>query len=134
MNFFMAMKPPTTTAQEKKVEIVKGKPVIYEPRQVREAREKLMTALIPFKPKKPMTGPLWLGVKWIFPDETKRHADGAYRSTRPDTDNLEKMLKDCMTKSGFWKDDAQVSVEHVEKRWTRGIPGIAIILEELGDK
>ena len=33
--------------------------------------------------------------------------DGEYRTTKPDTDNLQKLLKDCMTATGFWTDDAQ---------------------------
>ena len=38
MDFFIAMKPPTATAQEKQVRIVNGKPIFYDPRS-REGRE-----------------------------------------------------------------------------------------------
>ncbi len=48
-----------------------------------------------------------------------------------DTDNLQKMLKDCMTEVGFWNDDAQVVVEHVEKLWSDEPTGIAIEIEVL---
>lgn len=50
--------------------------------------------------------------------------------TRPDTDNLQKLLKDVLTGLGFWKDDALVAVEHVDKRWADR-PGIYIKIEPL---
>ena len=63
-----------------------------------------------------MEGPLSLTVEWRI--ATKTHREGAYRVTRPDTDNLQKLLKDCMTAAGFWQD--------VTKRWIRQKPGIHI--------
>ena len=41
------------------------------------------------------------------------------------------MLKDCMTRCGFWKDDAQVVREHVEKKWSEDPVGIEIEITEL---
>lgn len=67
-------------------------------------------------------------VKWLFPKG--RHRDGEYRTTKPDTDNLQKLLKDCMTVAGFWKDDALVCSEIVEKFWA-GTSGIWIRVEEV---
>ena len=66
-------------------------------------------------------------MKWCFPKG--RHRDGEYRITKPD--NLQKLLKDCMTTAGFWKDDALVASEVVEKFWAE-VPGIYIRIEELG--
>lgn len=54
----------------------------------------------------------------------------AYKSTKPDTDNLQKMLKDVMTELNFWKDDALVASEVIEKFWAE-VPGIYIRIEEL---
>ena len=68
-------------------------------------------------------------VKWCFPGG--RHRNGQYRATRPDTDNLQKLLKDCMTAVGFWRDDAQVASEVCEKFWAE-VPGIYIRAEEIG--
>lgn len=48
----------------------------------------------------------------------------------PYMDNLQKLLKDCMTTVGFWKDDAQVTCEIIEKFWA-DIPGIYIEVEEI---
>ena len=70
-----------------------------------------------------------LRTTWLFPIG-KSHKSGEWRTTRPDTDNLQKMLKDCMTKCGYWKDDAQVVREIVEKKWAQA-PGIHIEIKRL---
>ena len=130
MNFFIAMKPPTATAQEKKVRTVQGKPVFYDPPAVKAAREKLTAHLAGHRPEKPMNGPVELRTLWLFP-KGKAHRHGEWRITKPDTDNLQKLLKDCMTKVGFWHDDAQVVREIAEKRWSDEPSGIYIEINEL---
>lgn len=128
MEFFMPMIPPTATHQEKRVRMVKGKPEFYDPPKVQAARSKLTAHLAGHRPERPMEGALRLVVKWCFP--RKEHRDGEYRSTRPDTDNLQKLLKDCMTDVGFWKDDAQVASEICEKFWAE-VPGIYVCVEKV---
>ncbi len=128
MEFFMPMLPPTVTHQEKKIKVVNGKPVVYEPPELAEARAKLISHLYRFRPIKPMTGAVRLVVRWLFP--RGKHSDGEYKTTKPDTDNLQKLLKDCMTDSGFWKDDALVVSELCEKFWAE-IPGIYVKAEEI---
>ena len=130
MYFFIAMNPPTSTAQMRKVRVVKGKPVFYDPPAVKEARNLLLAHLNLHKPKMPMLGAVMLKVLWLFPKGSK-HKNGEWRSTKPDTDNLQKLLKDCMTQLGFWKDDAQVAREVAEKRWSDEPCGIYIEVEEL---
>ena len=112
--FFMPMIPPTVTAQEHKVGIRNGRPYFYDPPEVKQARADLMDHLAKFVPEKPYTTSIQLVVKWCFPI-TGKHRDGEYRNTKPDTDNLQKMLKDCMTRLHYWKDDALVVSEVVEK-------------------
>ena len=126
--FFMAMVPPTITAQEHQVGIRKGKPVFYDPPELKAARQKLMAHLAKHVPSEPVATGCRLFVKWCFPRGD--HSDGEYRTSKPDTDNLQKLLKDCMTKTGFWKDDALVASEITEKFWAE-IPGIWIRIEEL---
>lgn len=128
IEFFMAMNPPTVTHQEKQVHVVNGKPVFYEPTELKAARQKLMAHLARYKPEKKSAAAIRMMTKWCFPKG--QHVDGEYRVTKPDTDNLQKLLKDCMTAVGFWKDDAQVASEFVEKFWA-DIPGIYIRIEEL---
>ena len=128
--FFMAMIPPTVTAQEKNIGTNKktGKAFLYNSDEVKAAKEKLTAYLWQHRPEKPYTTGVMLFVRWYFP--RGKHPNGSYRITKPDTDNLQKLLKDCMTKCGFWKDDALVASEHVEKLWGE-IPGILIHIEEL---
>ena len=130
IEFFVSMEDvPTVTHQEKAVRVVKGKPIFYEPSKLKEARAKLTAHLTAHRPAQPLRGAVRLLVKWHFPCG-KSHRDGEYRITRPDTDNLQKLLKDCMTAAGFWKDDAQVASEICEKFWAE-IPGLYICAEEI---
>lgn len=136
IEFFMAMNPPTVTYQEKKIHVVNGKPVMYEPEELKIVRAKLMAHLSRNKPKnmEPISGkPVRLITKWCFAFRGRNAShlkDGQYRITKPDTDNLQKLLKDCMTQCGYWKDDALVASEITEKFWAE-IPGIYIRIEEL---
>lgn len=132
VEFRLEIDPPTATAQEKQVRVVCGHPQFYEKPAAKEAKKLLVTELMKYKPEEPLHGPLRLSVDWFF---QKRKADKfigiKLKDTKPDTDNLQKGLKDCMTNVGFWKDDAQVAVEHVSKWWTSGKTGILITVEEL---
>lgn len=130
--FFMPMIPPTITHQMHKVAVKNGKPKFYEPQELRNARMALLEHLRKRRPHPWLsfrTGPVELVVKWCFPCSGS-HKDGEYRVTKPDTDNLQKLLKDCMTAAGFWSDDAQVAREIVEKFWA-DLPGIYIRVSAL---
>lgn len=128
IEFFMAMAPPTKTHQEKQVRVINGKPVFYEPQELKAVREKLQAHLGRHVPEKCFTGPVRLTTWWCFP--RGKHPDGSYKATKPDTDNLVKMLKDVMTELHFWQDDAQVASEVIEKYWAE-LPGIYIKVESL---
>lgn len=128
--FFLPMaKVPTSTHQEKQVAVINGKPQFYEPAELKAARSKLEAHLAGHVPKQKFTSSVRLITKWCYPI-TGKHKNGEYKTTKPDTDNMIKLLKDCMTKVGFWKDDAQVASEITEKFWSN-IPGIYIRVEEL---
>ena len=130
LQFFVPMKLPTKTHQEKKVRVVNGKPVFYEPAELVAVRTKFRDALAAYVPNQPFVGAVRLVTKWCFPVSGK-HSDGEYRTSKPDTDNLVKLLKDVMTGLHFWKDDAQVASEIIEKFWA-DIPGLFVAVEEIG--
>ncbi|MDT2237521.1 RusA family crossover junction endodeoxyribonuclease [Paenibacillus larvae] len=69
-------------------------------------------------PEKTYARPVRLVVKWCFPITGKRQ-DGEYKMTRPDIDNSQKLLFDCMTDLKFWKDDALVVSLVAEKFWAK---------------
>lgn len=130
MHFFLKMIPPTKTQQEHRIGKTRtGKLYMYEDRELKQIRQQYRDALRPFVPDEPLKGPLRLVVKWLFPKG--RHKDGQYKDTKPDTDNLNKMLKDEMTHMEFWGDDAQVASEIIEKFWAE-TTGIYIEIEQLG--
>ena len=132
MEFYLDMNPPTVTAQEHKVRVNRGRPMFYNTARLKQAQTVFESMLMRYRPGQPMEGPVALTVDWFF--FTGSHKDGEWRVTRPDTDNLQKLLKDCLTRTGFWKDDSQVCVEMISKRWARRKPGIGIKVVSLVDE
>lgn len=132
LEFFMAITPPTTTSQMKRIRIRNGKPTFYDSRKMKAARNEFHAHLLQFQPGTPIEGAIRLITKWCYPT-SKQHPGPKYKITRPDTDNMIKMLKDEMTKAGFWLDDAQVASEITEKFWADP-PGIYVRVEQLENK
>lgn len=139
MQFKLKMIPPTATAQQKGERVVGGYIHHYKKKNVAQAEAILRDALLPYVPAEPIVDrAVMLGVEWLFPypKSAKKHQRGftRWKITRPDTDNLNKMLKDVMTDMGFWKDDALICCEAVRKRYSDE-PGIfiRIIDEDLED-
>lgn len=126
IEFFMPMRPPTATHQMKKINWKSR--AIYEPAGVKDARAKLTAHLAKHRPQKPLTGPIRLIVKWLYRRDITQPI---YKPTRPDLDNAQKLLMDCMTDLGFWQDDAQIASMIIEKFWSPGTPGIYIRVESL---
>lgn len=128
IEFFIPMKLPTKTHQEKKVKVVNGKPRFYEPEELKAVRCLFRDHLAKFVPEKPLDGAVQLVSKWLFPI-TGSHHDGEWKTSKPDTDNLVKLLKDVMTGLRFWHDDAQVASEVIEKFYAE-FPGLYICIRE----
>ena len=130
--FFIAMrKIPSVTHQEHRV-ISQGpgkKAIFYDPPELAEARAKYVSLLAPYKPAAPAKGPIMLKVYWCYA-ASKAHPVGSWKTSRPDTDNLIKLFKDCMTRVGVWKDDAQVVMEITGKRYDQ-IEGVYVKIYEI---
>lgn len=123
--------PPRVTHQQHRVAVVDGKPRFYDSPALRAARSLFMAHLEHFRPDAPFEGPIRLTAVWWF--RTPARARDGWKPTKPDTDNLQKLLKDCLTASGFWLDDAQVVDEHVQKLQAAATAwhGIAICIRQL---
>ena len=132
MDLFLEMDPPTSTSQENKTAIVNGRIMHYKSKGAKQTFSVLTAALRPFVPAVPMDGPIKLNVVWKF-QANKTHKPQTWRITRPDTDNLQKALKDVMTRLGFWVDDSRVCMECVSKIWSDQ-PGIEIHFESCKEK
>ncbi len=129
IEFFMPMRIPNTTHQMKQVAVVNGKPHFYEPQDLQDARKKFKAYLGMHRPPETLTGAVRLLTKWVY-ESTGKHPADTWKVTRPDTDNMVKLLKDCMTEEGFWKDDAQVASEITEKFYGQH-EGIYVRVEEI---
>lgn len=130
MEFFVKVVPPTKTYQQKKITVRNGKPILYEPKELKEVRKLFEIFVGQYAPKEPYTKPIKLTVLWRFPI-TAKHKDGDYKYTRPDLDNLQKLLQDVMTSTGFWTDDSLICELNVSKIWSNSPVGIYIKIEEL---
>jgi Holliday junction resolvase RusA-like endonuclease len=129
LEFFMPMVPPTVTFQDRQAVVVKGRGMLVDTAELKAARAKLRDHLGPHAPAEPFTGPVRVVSKWCWPCEGTSHVNGEYRISKPDADNLSKMLHDVMEKLGFFVNDSQV-MPVPEKFWA-DVPGIYVIVEEL---
>ena len=120
---------PTVTYQQKKVTTINGKVTFYEPPKLKEVRQMLFDGLYPHRPSEPLSGPVRLMSVWLYDTKDKKKLD-TWKTTKPDTDNLVKLLKDVMTDCGYWHDDAQVCKEEIQKVWSEP-SGLYIEVERL---
>lgn len=107
---FKREKIPTATSQQKGVRITKnGKPHFYEKKKVSDARgfyrEEIQRGMAEQGWKKAV-GPVNVFVGFTF--TTKSKPKSRFKTTRPDLDNLLKLVLDAATDSEVWNDDSQV--------------------------
>lgn len=131
IEFFIPLESvPKITHQMKRVKVHNAKPIFYESDELKAARSLFESRLSKHVPDKPIKGPIRLITKWCF--DKPNCAGPEWKTTKPDTDNMIKLFKDCMTKLNYWHDDAQVCSEITEKYWNP-ITGIYVQIEELDD-
>lgn len=135
IKLFLRIEPdvPHTTHQQQKTVVRGGRPFRYEEPKLKKTRALYMSLLAPHAPASPMSGALQLSVKWLFAQPKRERS--MWKTTRPDCDNLMKLLQDCMTALKFWNDDSQIAVLNVQKLW---VPkdnehGIYIKLERINE-
>jgi Holliday junction resolvase RusA-like endonuclease len=107
-----------------------GKAIVYRDARLQSAKDILLTKLAIRRPPVPLDGPVYLEVVWVFGTTNKQKREQIWKTTRPDTDNMLKLLKDCMTEAGYWHDDAQVVLERTMKAW--GTPEEACTVIKVG--
>lgn len=127
MEFFIPMEPPTTTFQAKQINWKKK--VVYDSQEIKNIKQKFESYLYKFKPEKPLEGAIEFSTVWIYKSKTKETKP---KTTKPDLDNMNKLLQDAMTKLQFWKDDSQITRLTIEKWWGE-VPGIWIRIEGTED-
>lgn len=122
-------KIPTVTAQEKGIDFKRKR--VYTKPEVTAVKNIYIAMLMKHRPARPLVGAVALKVAFRFP-VTKTHKDGEYKITKPDTDNMLKLLKDCCTTCNYWSDDSQVCIELVTKRYMND-SGIYFLAEEINE-
>jgi len=127
LEFFLPMKLPTKTFQDKDMTVRDGKPVIFDSTELKQIKELFTAHLSKHVPETKIQPPIRIQTKWLYKTDDPKKI-GKYKTTKPDVDNAPKALHDCMTKLGFWKDDAQISSMIAEKFWNN-VPGIYIKIE-----
>jgi len=117
---------------------VGGSARVYDPGTAEGWKGLIALAAKPLVPPEPMEGPVWCELDFYFPRPQrlcrKKDPDGPIRHTaKPDRDNLEKAVTDCLKTLRFYKDDAQVCDGPVRKWYVArgGAPGVRISLDML---
>ena len=132
IDFFQPLdRIPTVTAQMKRVDTRGGRPRFYDSPELKQTRQLFLQLLRPHAPQEPFKGPVSLTTVWIFPlPKARKVKPGAYKITKPDTDNLLKLFKDCMAEAGYFENDSRVCSETTIKIYNDQ-PGIFVKVEEL---
>lgn len=119
MRIHLAVIPPSTTAQQKRVRVVHGKPVFFHGATMRREAAGWAALLAPHAPPAPLSGPLDVSVRLVYPylASTPKKARGGLlpRTTRPDLDGAVKHLIDTVAAVGIIANDAHISRLHLEK-------------------
>jgi Holliday junction resolvase RusA-like endonuclease len=128
VSFTEYFNPPTATAQERRHDNHVG---TYLPTAVRLARATYRAVLEQHAPSQPLDGPLAVSIVWTFATKTAtRNLNPEPKITRPDLDNLAKLVLDAATKAGYWHDDAQITDLRLRK-FAGAWPGLAMEAAEM---
>ncbi|MGN0844729.1 MAG: RusA family crossover junction endodeoxyribonuclease [Kiritimatiellia bacterium] len=133
IKMFMRLEPdvPHLTHQSGiKTRSVNGHGQLYKTPELRNLEAKFISLLEPYAPPIPWNCPIGLTIRWIF--LKPKRAKGIFKTTKPDCTNLIKTLEDCMTRCGFWKDDALVVHKEETKLWAgeKASHGIYILIRD----
>lgn len=120
---------PKGTAQMKRANFRNG--TFFEGKDIKAARQFYLSEIGPEAPETPFKGPISVSVEFYYPIKDKRKK-GQFKTSRPDCDNLVKLLLDCMTQLRFWDDDAQIAYLKIMKKYSfTDEAGILIYVKEL---
>lgn len=136
LDFEIKCVPPTKTAQQKRLAIVKGKPMFFHPKKAGENEQLLAGLLEPFVPESPVEGPVFLSVIVTWPwrksdlstiakRERAERFGWDYYEGKPDCSNFIKGFEDLLVSMRFIADDKHVAHLRVEKR-VGNSPGISV--------
>lgn len=131
--FYLIGDPPRGTAQQKGERVIAGRYIQhYDKDKIKSAKARYIYELKQFAPSVPWNCPVEVEIKFYF--EKKSVKKDVRKLTRPDLDNSEKLLLDCMVKAGFFSDDSIICRKITEKWYTPSNMGrIYIRVKEIGN-
>lgn len=142
--FTLRVTPPATTAQQKRVRVVRSRatgkyvPMFFQSAEMQAEEMTWASLLRPHVPETPIAGPVELSIVMVYPylRSTRKRDVGKWlpKVSKPDCGNAAKHLEDLLAKMRFMHDDAQVARLLLEK-WhgpDREV-GIRIRLQSLVD-
>src|SRR5690606_4568443 len=117
---------------------INGRVKMYDPKKSSEYKNYIRLVAAQYAPKELLDGPLQLTVRVYRPTlksfskkKKKLAEEGKIRpTTKPDTDNYIKGIKDAL-KNVIWKDDSQVVDLQVSKYYSEK-PRIEVKIEQIG--
>ncbi len=103
--------------------------------KVKDDAATLASLVLPYRPAKPLQGPLLLQVMVRYPwrkseSKKRRQRKRRWKDTAPDNENILKQLDDVLEKLGFMGNDGQIACIVFDKCWTDN-GGMDVTLREL---
>lgn len=132
IEFFCPMVPPTKTHNDL-VAYYNPKtksPAIRKSTELHDVEDKLRAHFSKHRPEKPLAGAIDAFLTICYRADAK-HPAGTLKTTKPDNDNLEKTIFDCLEREGFFAvGDQQIARNKTIKGYSV-IPGIHVELREV---
>jgi len=132
---------PTTATHQSSLRVLKGKGGKffigkYKKSKLKDWIDEFKYKIRQFKPAFPLEGPIQAKIEFYFPypksiSKTKSQGE-SWKITRPDLDNMEKMIFDTLTEEGFMTDDSIICSKVSVKKLSNN-PRIFIQLTKIGD-
>lgn len=140
IEFIHELIPPNSTAQQRRMNSKGG----FLNAKGKLAQATWRAVMERHAPGKPLDGALEFKIILTYPHtrNTCKKSNKIYsktgvvvpipKTTRPDDDNLLKMIKDALTKCGYWHDDSQTFSTSIS-RYHHDTPGIYIKINEINE-
>lgn len=130
LEFFEPMRIPTVTHNDLVPRRRKnGALYIGKSDELKEAESCWEAHLARHKPQNPFCGAIRVKMVLSFTTD-KRHPHGTPHASKPDADNLEKVIFDVMARLGFFTDDSHIADHQTTKAWADPA-GIYVKMEEI---
>ena len=128
--------PPTKTSQQKRLQVVKGKPMFFHDKKATDNEKLLASLFLPHQPDEPIPGPvkLMINVTWpwrksdlntIVKRQRAIYLGWDFYQGKPDLDNFVKGIQDLLAAMRFIEKDEKVVILNASKRVGYN-PGIEI--------